>query len=81
MRKDIHPAYTDTIFTCVGCGTVIETKSTLGGAATLGVCSSCHPFFTGKHRLLDTAGRVDRFRKKYAAFETSKAQPKGKAAS
>ncbi|MBF0609789.1 MAG: 50S ribosomal protein L31 [Magnetococcales bacterium] len=80
MKKDIHPNYTDTTFTCVGCGNVIQTKSTIGGTSTLGVCSSCHPFFTGKHKLVDTAGRVDRFRKKYAAFEQTKTAPKAKAA-
>ncbi|MBF0309439.1 MAG: 50S ribosomal protein L31 [Magnetococcales bacterium] len=64
MKKDIHPDYKDTTFSCVGCGNVIQTRSTVKDM-TLGVCSSCHPFFTGKHKLVDTAGRVERFLRKY----------------
>lgn len=64
MKTDTHPEYTDVTYTCTGCDSVIQTRST-GGDQTLGVCSNCHPFFTGKHKLLDTAGRVERFRRKY----------------
>ncbi|MGN7610715.1 50S ribosomal protein L31 [Magnetococcales bacterium HHB-1] len=64
MKKDIHPEYAASVFTCAGCGTRIETRSTVGDS-TVAVCSSCHPFFTGKHKLMDVAGRVDRFRRKY----------------
>ena len=64
MKAEIHPSYEKANITCA-CGNVIETYSTSGGY-TLDVCSACHPFFTGKQKLMDTAGRVDRFRKKYA---------------
>ncbi|MBF0137204.1 MAG: 50S ribosomal protein L31 [Magnetococcales bacterium] len=66
MKPEIHPEYTDAVFTCAGCGHSFTTKSTKGDLS-LAVCSSCHPFFTGKHKLLDTAGRVERFRRKYAS--------------
>ncbi|MEO5364756.1 MAG: 50S ribosomal protein L31 [Magnetococcus sp. WYHC-3] len=65
MKADIHPKYEDVTMTCVGCGTEFKTRST-GGDQSLGVCSSCHPFYTGRHKLLDTAGRVERFRRKYS---------------
>lgn len=68
MKRDIHPEYKDVTYTCSGCNTVIETRST-GGDQTLGVCSSCHPFYTGKHKLVDTAGRIERFRRKYGLQE------------
>ncbi|OSM00451.1 50S ribosomal protein L31 [Magnetofaba australis] len=64
MKEGIHPEYKDAVFTCVSCNTEFHTKST-SGDLTLGVCSACHPFFTGKHKLVDTAGRVERFRRKY----------------
>ncbi|OMQ06067.1 50S ribosomal protein L31 [Lawsonia intracellularis] len=65
MKKDIHPqAYKATI-TCA-CGFSIEALSTKGENVQVEICSSCHPFFTGKQRFIDTAGRIDRFRKKYA---------------
>jgi large subunit ribosomal protein L31 len=64
MKKGIHPAYYDTKITCA-CGNVIETRSTVKDIH-VEICSSCHPFFTGKQKLIDTAGRVERFRKKYA---------------
>jgi large subunit ribosomal protein L31 len=64
MKKGIHPGYHDTKITCV-CGNVIETRSTVKDIH-VEICSNCHPFFTGKQKLIDTAGRVERFRKKYA---------------
>ncbi|RMG20516.1 MAG: 50S ribosomal protein L31 [Deltaproteobacteria bacterium] len=64
MKPDIHPEYKPARITCA-CGAVIETRSTLGDF-TVDICSSCHPFFTGKQRLVDTAGRIERFRRKYA---------------
>jgi large subunit ribosomal protein L31 len=64
VKPSIHPAYTKATIACA-CGSVIDTYSTRG-SYTIDVCSGCHPFFTGKQKLLDTAGRVDRFRKKYA---------------
>ncbi len=64
MKQGVHPKYLKTTFTCV-CGNVITTRSTMGGAHTIEICSNCHPFFTGKQKLIDTAGRVERFRRKY----------------
>jgi len=64
MKAEIHPAYDDITVTC-SCGNSFETRSTAGKALTIEVCSQCHPFFTGKQKLLDTAGRVDKFRQKY----------------
>ena len=64
MKKDIHPEYKEMTFVCAGCKTEIVTRSTATDTS-LGVCSSCHPFFTGRHKLVDTAGRVERFRRKY----------------
>lgn len=65
MKPDLHPVYPPSRITCA-CGNTVETKSTRG-SFTVEVCSNCHPFFTGKYKLLDTAGRVEKFRKKYAA--------------
>lgn len=70
MRKDIHPAYNETSIKCV-CGNVIETRSTVKDLQ-IEICSNCHPFFTGKEKLVDTAGRVDRFNKKYGLNKTQK---------
>ncbi len=64
MKADIHPNYTDITVTC-SCGNVIETRSTLGEDLSIEVCSSCHPFYTGKQKIVDSGGRVDKFRKKY----------------
>ncbi|MFO0614461.1 MAG: 50S ribosomal protein L31 [Polyangiaceae bacterium] len=64
MKAGIHPEYHPATVTCA-CGAVVETHSTRGSFST-DVCSACHPFYTGKQKLMDTAGRVDRFRKKYA---------------
>ena len=72
MKKGIHPKYVKTTITCV-CGHVITTRSTLGGAQTIEICSNCHPFFTGKQKLIDTAGRVERFRKKYGIEKPAEA--------
>jgi large subunit ribosomal protein L31 len=63
MREKIHPKYEMTTITCA-CGNVIETRSTIKDIK-IEICSSCHPFFTGKQKLVDTAGRIERFRKKY----------------
>ena len=64
MRASTHPEYKEAKVLCA-CGAVIETRSTRGDFH-VEVCSSCHPFFTGKNKMMDTEGRVDRFRKKYA---------------
>ncbi len=63
MQKDIHPKYEQTQVRCA-CGAVIETGSTKKDMR-VDICSNCHPFFTGKQKLVDTGGRVDRFKKKY----------------
>ncbi|MBN2626747.1 MAG: 50S ribosomal protein L31 [Spirochaetales bacterium] len=63
MREGIHPKYDEAKITCA-CGNVVETKSTAGDLE-VEICSSCHPFFTGKQKLVDTAGRVERFNRKY----------------
>jgi len=63
MKQDIHPNYNDVTVTCA-CGNTFQTRST-GGDLHIEICSDCHPFFTGKQKLVDTAGRVDRFNKRY----------------
>jgi large subunit ribosomal protein L31 len=70
MKKDIHPEYFKTSVHCA-CGNIVETGSTKKDIR-VEICSKCHPFFTGKQKLVDTAGRIERFRKKYAAFDEKK---------
>jgi large subunit ribosomal protein L31 len=65
MRPDIHPVYKEVKVTC-SCGNTFETRSTATKDLHLDVCAKCHPFYTGKQKIVDTAGRVDRFRQKYA---------------
>jgi len=67
MKADIHPDYSDTTIKCA-CGNVIEIGSTKSNIR-VEICSKCHPFFTGKQKLIDTAGRIERFRRKYANFQ------------
>lgn len=64
MKPDIHPSYGKIKVTC-SCGNSFETRSTAGRDLHIEVCSLCHPFFTGKQKLVDSAGRVDKFRQKY----------------
>lgn len=64
MKQEIHPEYKQITVTC-GCGNKFETGSVLCKDLHVEVCSVCHPFYTGKQRVVDTAGRVDKFRKKY----------------
>jgi large subunit ribosomal protein L31 len=70
MRDGIHPEYNKIKVTCV-CGTAYELGSTKK-ELSIDICSACHPFFTGKHKLMDTEGRIERFRKKYAAVAGAK---------
>lgn len=63
MKKEIHPEYVETTISCA-CGEVIQTRSTRQNMK-VGICSKCHPFFTGKQKYIDTAGRVEKFRRKY----------------
>ena len=64
MKADIHPAYQDITVTC-GCGNSFQTRSTLNGDVRIDVCSQCHPFYTGKQKIVDTGGRVDRFKRRF----------------
>ena len=71
MKAGIHPVYELRTFHCYGCASEWQTRTTIephtaDGKIHLDICSSCHPFFTGKQKLMDKAGRVDRFRKRYA---------------
>jgi large subunit ribosomal protein L31 len=63
MKNEIHPNYNEITVSCA-CGNTFQTRST-GGDLHIEICSDCHPFFTGKQKLVDTAGRVDRFNKRY----------------
>ena len=64
MKSDIHPAYEAIKVTC-SCGSSFETRSTVGKDLNIEVCSQCHPFYTGKQKMLDTGGRVDKFRQRF----------------
>jgi len=75
MKPGIHPEYKKSVVTCV-CGNTFETRSTTGDLH-VEICSNCHPFFTGKQKLVDSAGRVERFTRKYAKkLRTEPAAPK-----
>jgi large subunit ribosomal protein L31 len=71
MRADIHPKYQDAEIRCA-CGNVIKTKSTKK-AILVGVCSACHPFYTGQQKFLDTAGRVDKFQQRMVKTQAAQA--------
>lgn len=71
VKTDIHPKYETVKIKCA-CGNEFETRSTLKGPISVEICSECHPFYTGKQKLVDTAGRVDRFRRKYAKVDADK---------
>ena len=64
MKADIHPDYNEITVTCA-CGNSFVTRSTLGENLQVEVCAKCHPFFTGKQKILDSGGRVEKFRRKY----------------
>ncbi len=64
MKADTHPSYTAVKVTC-SCGEIFETRSTSGAELNIEVCSKCHPFYTGKQKMVDTGGRVDKFRQRY----------------
>ena len=64
MKAEIHPSYQEITVTC-SCGNTFQTRSTMGKSLNIEVCSVCHPFYTGKQKIVDTAGRVEKFRKKY----------------
>ena len=65
MKKDIHPDYHKCKVTCVSCGATFETGSTMK-EIKVDTCSNCHPFFTGSEKIVDAAGRVEKFKKKYS---------------
>ena len=71
MKADIHPVYREMTATC-SCGNVIVTRSTLGADIHLDVCSACHPFYTGKQKIVDSGGRVERFNRRFVGLS---AQP------
>ncbi|PCH60412.1 MAG: 50S ribosomal protein L31 [Gammaproteobacteria bacterium] len=64
MKADIHPKYEQITVTC-SCGNSFQTRSTMSENLGVEICSECHPFYTGKQKIIDTAGRVDRFNQKY----------------
>ncbi|OGQ06400.1 MAG: 50S ribosomal protein L31 [Deltaproteobacteria bacterium RIFCSPLOWO2_01_44_7] len=68
MKEGLHPELHPITITCA-CGHQIQTISTIGKNFTIEICSHCHPYFTGKQKLIDSAGRVERFQKKYAKFQ------------
>jgi large subunit ribosomal protein L31 len=72
-KQDIHPNYNEINVKCA-CGSSFTTRSTHKGDIHVEICSACHPFFTGKQKLIDTAGRVERFRRKYANSASGKAE-------
>jgi large subunit ribosomal protein L31 len=78
-KEAIHPKY-DTIGVKCACGNHFETRSTHKGDIVVEICAACHPFFTGKQKLVDTAGRVERFRRKVAKADAGKAETAAKAA-
>ncbi|QPQ24070.1 50S ribosomal protein L31 [Lonsdalea populi] len=65
MKEGIHPNYSEITASC-SCGNIIKTRSTAGHDLNLDVCSACHPFYTGKQRVVDTGGRVDRFNRRFS---------------
>lgn len=67
MKADIHPVYVETTVTCT-CGAVYNTRSTVK-ELKIGICAACHPFFTGEQRFVDTAGRVDKFAKRFGTAQ------------
>ena len=76
MKQDIHPKYMETSVTC-GCGNSFKTHSTID-TVNVEICSACHPFYTGKQKFVDTAGRVERFQTKYGKDYFSKGKPAAK---
>lgn len=70
MKDGIHPKTFESTVRC-SCGFEVKTRSTRGEHIDVDICSNCHPFYTGKQRFVDTAGRIDRFRRKYAKFQSN----------
>lgn len=78
MKTDTHPDYKEINVTC-SCGNTFKTRSTLSRDLNVEVCSACHPFYTGKQKILDTAGRVEKFRQKYGTKKAAGAAKSGAA--
>ena len=78
MQAEIHPNYVETKVTC-GCGNTFQTRSTVP-KINVEICSACHPFYTGKMKLVDTAGRVEKFQKKYGWANRNKGEATAEAA-
>ena len=70
MKTEVHPNYAETTVRC-SCGNTFTTRSTKGGDLTIELCNECHPFFTGKQKLVDSGGRVERFQRRYGARKKS----------
>lgn len=77
VKEGIHPKYEVTSIQC-GCGNAFETRTSRGGELKVDICNACHPFYTGKLKFVDTAGRIDKFQKKFAAGTYGSLQKKGK---
>ena len=75
MKADIHPKY-DAISATCSCGHVIKTKSTTCRDLSLEICSNCHPFYSGQQKVIDTAGRIDKFNNRFAKFSKKKTEDK-----
>jgi len=75
MKQKIHPDYGQITVTCA-CGNSFQTRSTLGHDLQVDICNNCHPFFTGKQKYVDTAGRVEKFQRKYGGEYFKKSAPK-----
>ena len=76
MKSGTHPNYVNTTVTC-GCGNTFQTRATVK-EMRVEICSACHPFYTGQQKILDTAGRVERFNQKYAKFRQAQQEQQGK---
>ncbi len=77
MKTDIHPKYGEIQVTC-SCGNTFTTRSTVVKPLHVEVCSACHPFYTGKQKVMDTAGRIDKFRQRYGSKAAPRRRPDGR---
>ena len=77
MKENIHPEYVECKVTC-SCGNTFTTRSTYGKEMRIETCSECHPFFTGQQRVLDSEGRIEKFKRKYGSYKKDRKQKKEK---
>ena len=77
MKSDIHPKYVECTVTC-GCGNTFKTRSTRARIA-VEICSACHPFYTGRQKFVDTAGRIEKFNKKFKGYDSGAEKPEAAA--